>query len=90
MTKPGNSDSFDEFKRLARLASRETVPPADVTAKVLRRITTARESIDRPLAYMAMAAAVTAAVLALLVYPQLQSLFDPLTSLVAEAAESTL
>jgi hypothetical protein len=81
-------DSFREFAHLARLGARESLPPVDVRADVLRQIRIMRESIERPLVFMAVAATVTATVLAVLVYPQLQTMLDPLTSLVAEASES--
>ena len=83
-------DSLNEFERLARLATRETVPAVDVTAGVFRRLRVREISIDRPLLVMAFGAALTAIIMALLSYPILQDMMDPLETFMETASASLL
>ena len=81
---------LEEFERLARLAARETVPAVDVTAGVLRRLRVRQVSIERPLLVMAMGAAVAAVTLAVLSFPILLNMMDPLETFMETASASLL
>jgi hypothetical protein len=84
------SKAIEEFERLVRLAAAETVPPLDVTDSVLRRLRMQQVSLERPLLVMAFGAAVAAITLAMLSYPMLQNMMDPLQNFMETATASLL
>lgn len=81
---------LEDFASLARTATKEIVPQADVTAGVLGRIRNRRISIDRPLAVITFGAALAAITLAMSVYPILQNMMDPIETFMETAIASLL
>ena len=83
-------DPIEEFARLAHLASREIVPQTDVAAGALRRIRNQEMSIERPLLFIVFGAAMAAVMLAVLSYPILQDIINPVETYMETAAQSLL
>ncbi|MCP4643921.1 MAG: hypothetical protein GY851_25990 [bacterium] len=74
-------DPLKDVERLAALARRETAPGVDVSARVLGRLTEDTEPDDRPLTWLAGAAAVVAAAACIVGYTAIQGIVDPLNAL---------
>jgi hypothetical protein len=77
------SDFDGHVRRLAALASREPVPPTNVSGRVLDRLAPAAGyDLDRPLTYLAMSSVALATAALFVVAPTIFAAMDPLDALV--------
>lgn len=81
MKTPDPGGPLTALEELAAAARREPAPAIDVTQAVFARIRADAAAEDRPLAWLAASACAAAAFTAVLAWPALQILTDPLAYL---------
>ena len=80
------SDLDAHVRRLAALASREPVPPTNVSGRVLDRLAPAAgDDLEGPLTYLAMSSVALATAAILAVAPTIFAAMDPFDALVRVA-----